>query len=1528
MIKFEKTSLEDYTSEYGKPILLGRDYGFPYERMNPFAFEDLTYFTIKQIIKKEGNWNGFDKIESLGGIKDKGRDCNLKINGENYGIIQCKHSEKSNQLGKTKFLKEVIKFLLHSLKENSLIYDIENFEYYIFSSSGLKSDTKKLVKSFNTNVFEEPGLEKWVNDVIRQYSSLQDLGSYRKIKEDLDKLLSSIKVNEIAAKDFDLMLSKAYNTNIVKIFFEVKTVIETEIFEKLIEKKPLTKISYETAIKHTKLASFDIKNINNQFGEIEHTHIKRSETNNLFNWVLSDLEADQKNIAVLEANAGLGKSVILKDLLDELNKVEIPVLAIKADKYYAQNRISLEEKLFQQPDISIEEVISAIAEEHQKIVILIDQIDALSQTLSSSRDYLLTYNRLIDSMSYFSEVRIVISIRTFDLNYDSDLSLYKSGKIHRVRLNPLKKEEVESILKHYSVEKASEKLLELLRIPNHLNIFCKLKNKSKSSLDSLKSLNDLNTALWTELTDKSKKQALKVKQLLYSIATKMYEVQQITISNLFYEGHPKEFNFLKSNYIISEDSKGIQFFHQTFYDFVFAKQFVEKGKSLVHYIDENGQSLYVRQTIKMVLEYLREYNHDNYIETIKELLISTKHRFHVKMLCINTLAIANIPTRKEKNLFKNYIKLNLGYLDVFLSSTISDSWMQYTINQKILVQNLIIDKPREKLIDEKEIALRNNLVTRAIINNLSTSLDRIISFLRSLPNSFDNKIGLIQRILINAEDWDNKDLVQLFDEFLPYYDESKNKRDNFWFFNILQKITIYYPDYVSEKVKPILLSIFERPSYSTSLNYDLKQVLEKYYDVHPKKMYDLLLNVMTTVVEENIFDDSMVEVNSPLYKSLYFADVGIKGVSLNADEELFDYLSKYRKYLSLKDIAKTKDFFNKYKNSNSIPILKLCIHSLIENPQEYSKESLELIKIIHSKNGFLSYDDNFQYLCRTLIGKTFVCFSSGEKEEVIDIIFSVKHIYEQRVYEDGDKKRHSLHMAGKKEYIFINSIPKEEIQKNNRLKKRYQELNRKFGKIEIKPMDESRMISYAVGAPLEGSAYEHMSIRDWEKTLLKFNDSYVGNRFDDPSKGGKLEHSRAFKDAVSKKPENFADFIVKINGKNGISIDYIISGLEGLVEAEYNEKVIASIYKSILDYELNLSNTLHMIWIADFFIKHEIVDDKIMTFLTNSALNHENPSSPMNPRDPSFDSLNTVRGAAIRKVIQCYYNPEFADIIFSTVEKAANDPQASVKVGILGQIAFLNHLDLDRSFRIFENLVDTNDVEVLNNSFWSADYYVGQFFEQMLPYFDTIIRREELHKNGVVLLSKCWIGSDKFKESYGLVQRAMNASEKAACAIIRTAEGNLFKEDEKIEKKCFGLLYDLLDKTGEEISSHFSGLILRKFKPSNFEKAYTFLDKYASSMHASNEPRYFLNLLRDCAKSYPLKCLELMKKCIHFDNNDIQKKGYIDREPTQVVLAIFSSLSKMFEPESESIEETLDLFDKLLQNNRLRGRAMEAIDSL
>src|SRR5690606_4106616 len=162
------------------------------------------------------------------------------------------------------------------------------------------------------------------------------------------------------------------------------------------------------------------------------------------------------------------------DLYQKLILKGIPVLAIKADRYYAENRIALEEKMFQQRNVTILDVLSTLLQEHQKVVVLIDQMDALSLTLSTKRDYLTTYNRLISELLGVSGIRIILSIRSFDLNYDADLRGYKSNTFHHFPLGPLPKAQVKKVLSAYDMTTPEDPLLDLLAIPNHLNTYCKI----------------------------------------------------------------------------------------------------------------------------------------------------------------------------------------------------------------------------------------------------------------------------------------------------------------------------------------------------------------------------------------------------------------------------------------------------------------------------------------------------------------------------------------------------------------------------------------------------------------------------------------------------------------------------------------------------------------------------------------------------------------------------------------------------------------------------------------------------------------------------------------------------------------------------------------------------------------------------------------------------------------------------------------------------------------------------------------------
>lgn len=56
--------------------------------------------------------------------------------------------------------------------------------------------------------------------------------------------------------------------------------------------------------------------------------------------------------------------------------------------------------------------------------------------------------------------------------------------------------------------------------------------------------------------------------------------------------------------------------------------------------------------------------------------------------------------------------------------------------------------------------------------------------------------------------------------------------------------------------------------------------------------------------------------------------------------------------------------------------------------------------------------------------------------------------------------------------MFIDSLPKNEIYSIPKLKKVYQELERKFGVVKVKQLDESKITVRGVSAPLSSNAYD------------------------------------------------------------------------------------------------------------------------------------------------------------------------------------------------------------------------------------------------------------------------------------------------------------------------------------------------------------------------------------------------------------------------------------------------------------------------
>ena len=169
--------------------------------------------------------------------------------------------------------------------------------------------------------------------------------------------------------------------------------------------------------------------------------IERTETHDIVHWILSTIPArEDHKICLLTGTAGQGKTVVLQNLLKEMVKYEkFPVFALKAD-------------LLDFESISPNEFVKQYGEEFKRLsdcglwpVLVIDQIDALSKTLSTDRNPINLLDKLIGVVCKAKNACVIISCRPYDLGFDPVLSKYKYKK--KIALGNLPTDQVNSVLR-------------------------------------------------------------------------------------------------------------------------------------------------------------------------------------------------------------------------------------------------------------------------------------------------------------------------------------------------------------------------------------------------------------------------------------------------------------------------------------------------------------------------------------------------------------------------------------------------------------------------------------------------------------------------------------------------------------------------------------------------------------------------------------------------------------------------------------------------------------------------------------------------------------------------------------------------------------------------------------------------------------------------------------------------------------------------------------------------------------------------
>ncbi len=347
---------------------------------------------------------------------------------------------------------------------------------------------------------------------------------------------------------------------------------------------------------------------------------------------------------------GSGKTALLALFANNAIANGQITLAIKADTFPSDQSFDEWGKSVLELDLSLIDAVRAVATQ-SNVLVVIDQLDALSSTVDLTSDRLNALVSFIEDCLSVPGVSVVCSCRSFDYSHDARFS---SLNARVVELALPQWDDVSTFLKNHGVPNPDgwpSDFKELLRNPQHLTIYLnRFENTGKS--DPFKSYQLMLDDLWERLVTTKEE-----RDVLYSLTGYLIEHEELWAPLVKFEDHRNVLQSLEAKGILVAQDLRIGFRHQTLLEHAKARLFTKDDKSLCTHVVERQNAVLVRPTVWAVLQYLREANPAKYRQELEELFNATL-RLHIRYLLMEFLGRQTDPRDFEVELIGKCLSSN------------------------------------------------------------------------------------------------------------------------------------------------------------------------------------------------------------------------------------------------------------------------------------------------------------------------------------------------------------------------------------------------------------------------------------------------------------------------------------------------------------------------------------------------------------------------------------------------------------------------------------------------------------------------------------------------------------------------------------------------------------------------------------------------------------------------------------------------------------------------------------------------------
>jgi hypothetical protein len=1046
------------------------------------------------------------------------------------------------------------------------------------------------------------------------------------------------------------------------------------------------------------------------------------------------LSTEGKRSVMLAGEAGVGKSSVTPEIVRRLRELGWPVLAFRVDR---MEPVPTPERVGESLGLpeSPARVLAAIAQ-GRDCALVIDQLDAVSLASGRHPQFFECINEIIKQARTYPRMHLVLGCRKFDIDNDHRLQrlVEERGVAEVVTVNRLSHDRVKKIVTAFGFDAArlSVKQLDLLSVPLHLSLLSELAMDVHADALNFETAKDLYDKFW------KRKQALvrarlgrdlQWTQVMDALCDYMSERQTLSAPEVILDEYATDAGAMVSDHVLTWEGGRYSFFHESFFDYVFARRFAACGRRLLPFLLKGEQHLFRRAQVRQILLHEREQDRDLYLEDLSALLSEERVRYHLKSAIFAMLGDLAEPTVEEWHIVSRALEdtAHQLYFEVWSLLHRSPAWFKLA-DSLGLIERWLSDEGQEQRVDKTVMLLRST--QRSLPDRVADLLEPRLG----LSAAWNKRVAFVMQ-------WSDMHLSRrFFDLFLRAIDLGALDgvrgpvvmNSDFW--DLSHDLPDKYPAWAAEVVGHFydrcVTAAVERGGDDLTVNiascildsarYRRSAYFSKAADGAPREFVEQVLPVMLRVME---LTAQQVE-EPPWSDAVWFYRSYGEGHS--ARDSLLEAMVEALSSLARNDPEAFAAYAARLRDTTFETAHFLLLRAYAANGQRFADEAAAYL-LDNPARLKIGYAGGDHWPARLLLEAITSHCSEAALLRLEDLLLGYYTPWERSV--DGH------HAYGHAQFTLLEGIT--QARRSDRVRRRLEEWRRKFDKQTVEePMS---IVAGFVGSPIDDDAAAKMTDEQWLRAVERYGSDDAETRIvGDNLIGGAGQLAGVMEGLARQNPVRFAELACRF--PDGVNVTYFEAVLRGVADAELDPQLALRLCKRCHDLP---SRPLGR-WIPPVIasLAESVLLDEALDIVAWYATEDPDPEEelwrkPAHGGQPYFGgsiesaAINSARGVAAGAVGRLIF-PDRTRLtkLLPTVECMVEDTSIAVRASAArALIAVLKH-DRDLAVRLFlrlcgseDALLRTDGVELFMN------YGVRTHYEALRPLLDRMLAAEHKEVN-------------------------------------------------------------------------------------------------------------------------------------------------------------------------------------------------------